>query len=71
MKLDPSWTRGDYGNPRSGCSEFYRGGLPVFFVGQRCLFVMQDEGSRPSHPINVTRSPMDGAVDPIRNGAGT
>ena len=38
MKLDPSWTRGDCGNPRSGCSEFYCGGLPVFFAGQRCLF---------------------------------
>ena len=30
--------------------------------------VMQDEGSRPSHPINETRSPGDGAVGPIRNG---
>ena len=30
--------------------------------------LMQDEGSSPSHLINETRSPGDGAVGPIRNG---
>ena len=30
--------------------------------------LMKDEGSRPSHSINATRSPVDGAVGPIRNG---
>ena len=30
--------------------------------------LMQDEGSRPSHLINETRSPGNGAVGPIRNG---
>ena len=30
--------------------------------------LMQDEGRKPSHPINETRNPGDGAVGPIRNG---
>ena len=30
--------------------------------------MMQDEGRKPSHPINETRSPGEGAVGPIRSG---
>ena len=30
--------------------------------------LMQDEESRPSHPINETRRPVGGAVGPTRNG---
>ena len=32
--------------------------------------LMQDEGCRPSYPINETRRPVDGAVGPIRSGVG-
>ena len=39
-KLDPSWTRGDCGNPGSSCLEFCHGGLLVFSAGQRRLFAI-------------------------------
>ena len=49
-------------------------GLGIPFISELDLrplpffMLMQDEGSRPSHPINETRSPVDGAVGLIRNG---